>query len=97
LKLWLLLGNGNGERTREVDMAMPATRRVLLTLATTVCLATGLAYPTAHTRSARIPASGVTLPANAKVFTGDAAKLAATGIERHGDTSLNPAGSPGPP
>ena len=45
-----------------------------------------------HAQSQRIPPNDVIRPPASKAFTGDAAKLLATGTQRHGDTSLSPAG-----
>jgi hypothetical protein len=43
-------------------------------------------------QSQQIPPADVLRPANSKPFAGEAAKLLATGTQRHGDTSLSPAG-----
>ena len=40
----------------------------------------------------RIPPNEVTRPSGSTAFATDAAKLLATGTQRHGDTSLSPAG-----
>lgn len=42
--------------------------------------------------SQQIPPSDVVRPAGTKPFAADAAKLLTTGTQRHGDTSLSPAG-----
>jgi hypothetical protein len=46
-----------------------------------------------ETEAQTIPPADVTRPANTKPFAAtDAARLLATGVQRHGDTSLSPAG-----
>jgi cytochrome c len=50
---------------------------------------TGIAV---QAQSQRIPPKDVVRPAGTKAFTGDPAKLLATGTQRHADTSLTPAG-----
>lgn len=51
-----------------------------------------IAVASAHGQAPRIPPSDVTRPAGSKPFAGDARKLLATGVVRHGDTKLSPAG-----
>jgi hypothetical protein len=51
----------------------------------------GFAVP-AEAQAPRIPPSNVTRPADIKPFSGDAKKLLATGIRRHGDKRLSPIG-----
>lgn len=47
---------------------------------------------TAYGQATRIPPKDVTRPAGSKPFAGEASKLLASGVVRHGDTKLSPAG-----
>jgi cytochrome c len=52
----------------------------------------GLTALAVHAQSQRISPSDVVRPAGTKAFAGDAAKLVATGTQRHADTGLTPTG-----
>jgi hypothetical protein len=68
---------------------MPANWKCALFVATVMCGSES----SVHAQSTRIPPADVTRPGNTKPFTAlDASKLLQTGIERHGDTTLSPAG-----
>lgn len=49
-------------------------------------------FMAAHGQAPRIPPSDVTRPAGGKSYAGDTNKLLASGVVRHGDTKLSPAG-----
>jgi hypothetical protein len=66
--------------------------QIAVTAAASMLFDASLATRIAMAQSPRIPPSDVTRPSSSKPFTGDPAKLLATGSQRHGDTSLSPAG-----